>query len=135
MKISVLTPSLNSDKYLRRAINSVLVQDYDNWEHIVVDGSSTDNTLDILEKYSHLKWISEPDQGQSDAMNKAFDMVEGDIIVYLNADDYFEKGAFRSVIDAFQENDEIKIVVGNVVVIYCDRDGKIINQRSSIVCK
>jgi len=97
MKISVITPSLNSGEHIERAIQSVLAQNYDNFEHIiVVDGLSTDNTLDILKKYPHLTWVSEKDSGQSNAMNKGFAMSSGEIIVYLNADDYFLPEAFRS---------------------------------------
>ncbi len=102
-KISILTPSFNSGKYLERAIQSVLSQDYSNWEHIVMDGGSTDNTVEILNKYPHIIWRSEKDNGQSDAMNKAFDLSTGDIIVYLNADDYFEENIFFNVIDHFQK--------------------------------
>jgi glycosyltransferase involved in cell wall biosynthesis len=112
-KISVLTPSYNSGKYIERAIQSVLNQDYDNWEHIIVDGGSSDNTLEILRKYSHLNWICEPDKGQSDAMNKAFKMSAGDIIVYLNADDYFNTDIFRKVIEEFKSKDP-DIVVGKL---------------------
>lgn len=114
MKISVLTPSYNSGKYLERAVQSVLQQDYDNWEHIVVDGGSTDNTLDILKKYPHIKWISEPDKGQSDAMNKAFAMSSGDIIIYLNADDEIEKNIFGLIIKTFQEYPDCDMIIGSL---------------------
>lgn len=113
-KISVITPSFNSSKYLEEAVESVLKQEYPSFEHIVVDGGSTDNTLDILRKYEHLVWISEPDEGQSDAMNKGFKMSTGDIIVYLNADDYFLPGAFKRIIPYFQAG--AKFVMGNVEV-------------------
>ena len=118
MKISVLTPCFNSGDFIERAITSVTDQDYKNFEHIIVDGNSTDNTQEILRKYEHLTWISEPDEGQSDAMNKAFEMSTGDIIVYLNADDEFEKGIFHLVADSFNENEEIDIVVGNLKFIW-----------------
>lgn len=114
MKISVLTPSYNSGAYIERAIQSVLHQDYDNIEHIVVDGGSSDNTLHILKRYDHLKWISEKDKGQSDAMNKAFKMSSGDIIVYLNADDYFNPNVFQTVIDYFTQDKDLNILVGNL---------------------
>jgi glycosyltransferase involved in cell wall biosynthesis len=115
MKISVLTPSYNSGSYLSRAIDSVLVQDYQDYEHIVVDGGSNDNSIEILSKYDHLIWVSEKDKGQSDAMNKAFNMATGDIIVYLNADDYFSKGAFRRVVDEFARKADVDIIVGNLI--------------------
>jgi LPS sulfotransferase NodH/glycosyltransferase involved in cell wall biosynthesis len=114
MKISVITPSCNSGSYIETAIQSILAQDYTNYEHIVIDGGSADNTLEILKHYSHLKWISEPDGGQVHAMNKGFGMSSGDIIVYLNADDYFLNGAFSTVIPHFQSGE--KIVMGKVLV-------------------
>ena len=98
MKISILTPSYNAEQFLDRAICSVRQQDYEHWEHIIVDGGSTDGTLELLQKYPHLIWKSEPDKGQSDAMNKAFAMATGDLIVSLTADDYFEPHVFTSVI-------------------------------------
>lgn len=114
MKISVLTPSFNSGKYIQQAIESVLNQSYTNWEHIVVDGASTDETRIILQNYPHLKWVSEPDKGQSDAMNKAFAMSTGDLIVYLNADDYFYSEAFGKIVTTFQKHPDKDIVVGNL---------------------
>lgn len=121
MKISVLTPCFNSGNYLKTCIESVLEQSYKDWEHIIVDGASTDNSLTILKAFPHLKWISEPDKGQSDAMNKAFKMSTGDIIIYLNADDYFYPDAFQVIIDTFNKNPWADIVVGNLDV---EQDGK-----------
>lgn len=115
MKISVLTPSFNSDKCIKRAIDSVLIQNYTNYEHIIVDGDSTDNTLLILKEYDNIKYLSEKDSGQSEAMNKAFKISSGDIIVYLNADDEFEPGAFNTIIKAFEENPCAHMVVGNLL--------------------
>lgn len=115
-KISVLTPSYNSVNFLDRAIQSVLSQDYTNWEHIVMDAGSQDGTKEILTKYPHLIWESEPDKGQSDAMNKAFTKSTGDIIVYLNADDYFKEGAFRAVVEAFDANPNMDIIVGSLEI-------------------
>jgi glycosyltransferase involved in cell wall biosynthesis len=94
--ISVITPSLNSGRYLEEAIQSVVNQRYQSFEHIIVDGGSTDGSLEVLRRYPHLDWISEADHGQSDAMNKGFAKARGDVIVYLNADDYFEPGAFAA---------------------------------------
>lgn len=113
-KISVLTPSYNASKYIEKAIQSVLVQNYANFEHIIFDGGSQDGTIEILQKYPHLIWVSEKDKGQSDAMNKAFEKSTGNIIVYLNADDYFEPNAFNIIIEAFKNNADIDMVVGNL---------------------
>jgi glycosyltransferase involved in cell wall biosynthesis len=115
-KLSILTPSYNSVKFLDRAIQSVLDQDYTNWEHIVIDADSKDGTKQILFKHSHLIWASEPDKGQSDAMNKAFKKSSGDIIVYLNADDYFAPGAFSRIVSVFNSLSDIDIVVGNLEI-------------------
>lgn len=112
MKISVLTPSYNAGKYINRAIQSVLSQSYSLWEHIVVDGGSDDSTRNILSQYDHIIWVSEPDKGQSDAMNKAFAMSTGDIIVYLNADDELEGGAFDAVIEYFYANPDCMFLTG-----------------------
>lgn len=114
MKISVITPSYNSGDTIEKAIKSVLAQDYTNYEHIIVDGGSSDNTLDILKEYDHLKWVSEPDNGQVDALNKGFSMSTGDVIVYLNADDFFLEKAFSKVIPYLQSGE--KLVVGKVLV-------------------
>lgn len=114
MKISVLTPSFNSGKYIERAIKSVLNQGYGNIEHIIVDNLSTDDTREIVAKYSHIKFISESDFGQSDAMNKAFKASSGDLISYLNADDYFEPGVFEFVNDYFKKNETVDFLVGNL---------------------
>lgn len=115
LRISVITPSFNSADAIERAIKSVLSQDYPHFEHIIMDGGSTDGTVEILKKYQHLKWISEPDQGQSDAMNKGFAKATGDIMAYLNADDYYLDGAFSAVIPKFEQG--AKMVMGKVRVI------------------
>ena len=114
LKISVITPSFNSGTTIDKAISSVLDQDYTNYEHIIIDGGSTDNTIEILKEYPHLTWISEPDKGQANAMNKGFRRSHGEVIVFLNADDYFLCGAFSTVIPFFQQGH--KFVVGDVVV-------------------
>ena len=114
MKISIITPSLNSADHIERAIQSVLDQKIENFEHIIVDAVSKDGTIDILKKYSHLRWVSEPDNGQSDAMNKGFAMSSGDIIVYLNSDDYFLPNVFEKVLPFFES--EKKFVVGDVLL-------------------
>lgn len=114
MKISIITPSFNSGKYIERAINSVVEQNYFDYEHIIVDGGSLDSTQIIVSQYDNILWISEPDEGQSDAMNKGFKLATGDIIVYLNADDYFLPNAFNSIIPHFEDGH--KVVMGNIIL-------------------
>lgn len=115
MKISVITPSFNSGRSIARAVNSVLEQGYDAFEHIIVDGASADGTLDVLKRFAHLRWFSEPDGGQSDAMNKGIAMATGEIVVVLNADDYFLPGAFRAVVPFFEKG--ALFVVGDAKVL------------------
>lgn len=104
IKISIVTPSFNQGKYIQDAIESVLNQKYQNFEHIIIDACSTDNTIEILKKYPHLKWISEPDEGQSDALNKGFKKAEGDIIGWLNSDDIYLPNTFNIVTQSFNDN-------------------------------
>ncbi|MBD5311280.1 MAG: glycosyltransferase [Bacteroides sp.] len=103
MKISIITATFNSSDTLRDTIKSVLAQDYDNWEHIIVDGNSTDNTVDIIREYQpfykgRLKWISEPDRGIYDAMNKGISMSLGEVIGILNSDDFYTSNDILSII-------------------------------------
>ena len=88
-KISIVTPSFNQGQYIEDTIQSVLKQNYENYEHIIIDGKSTDNTIAILNKYPHLVWVSEPDQGQSDALNKGFKKATSEWVIWLNADEYY----------------------------------------------
>ena len=117
LKISIITPSFNSGKYIEQAIQSVVAQEYSNFEHIIVDGGSTDGTIEILRKYPRLKWVSEPDNGQSHAMNKGFEMSTGEIIVYLNADDFFEPEAFKTIVEHLDKDGGVYVIAGEVNVI------------------
>lgn len=112
-KISIVTPSFNSAKYIEDCIQSVLNQNYPNFEHIIIDGGSTDGTIEILKKYPHLIWISELDEGQSDALNKGFKMARGEIIGLLNSDDVYLPGTFYKVINELN-NTEIDGVYSNI---------------------
>lgn len=118
MKISVLTPSFHAAKTLPRAIESAQAQRYTGrWEHIIMDGGSQDGTVEVLKSYPHLTWESQRDNGQSDAMNKAFQRSSGDIIVYLNADDELEPGAFDAIVQTFKGNARADMVVGKLRVV------------------
>lgn len=127
LKISIVTPNLNCAPYLAKAIESVRNQSYPLVEHIVIDGGSTDGSLKILEQYSDLVWISEPDQGMNDAVNKGFKIATGDILCYLNSDDYYLPGALEAVAGFFSANSEVDLVVGDFWV--CDDDGRILFRR------
>lgn len=120
LKISVITVSYNQGKYIEENILSVLNQNYDNFEHIIIDACSKDNTIEILKKYPHLKWTSEPDRGQSDGLNKGFRKATGDLIVWLNSDDVMCDGAFHVLNKFFTENPDKDVVTGNQVFINAD---------------
>lgn len=112
-KISIVTPSLNQGQFIDECIQSVLFQNYPNFEHIIIDGGSTDGTLEILQSYLHLKWISEPDMGTSDALNKGFRMAEGEIVAWIGTDDRYLPNCFCLIANYFNEYPDIDIVYGN----------------------
>jgi glycosyltransferase involved in cell wall biosynthesis len=112
-KISVITPSYNSGRFIEHTIQSVLSQEYPKLEYIVMDGGSTDNTLEILQKYKgSVNWISEKDSGQSHAINKGFALATGDVLAYLNADDIYEPGALHTVGNYFLKHPTAYWVTG-----------------------
>lgn len=117
LKISILTPSYNQGAYLERNILSVLHQSYPSFEHIVIDGGSTDDSIDILKKYPHLKWVSEKDQGQADALNKGLKIASGDIIGWINSDDFYAPDIFHAVAKEF-ENNTVNWIIGNIKIFY-----------------
>jgi len=123
--VSIITPSFNQGEFIEQTILSVLGQDYPHIEYIVIDGGSTDQTLEILRKYGEqLTWVSEPDEGQSDAVNKGFRLARGDIVGWINADDvYFDHSAVEKVVKAFLDHPEADVVYGDFVEI--DREGRI----------
>ncbi|MBW6473433.1 MAG: glycosyltransferase [Anaerolineaceae bacterium] len=113
--VSIVTPSFNQGKYLERTILSVLNQDYPNIEYIVMDGNSSDNSLDILHKYSHriAYWQSEKDNGQTDAINQGFQNAHGHIYAWLNSDDTYEPHAISQVVDFFSKHPEVGMIYGD----------------------
>lgn len=121
--VSIVTPSFNKGPFIEETIRSVRNQTYTNIEYIVVDGGSTDETLSILKKYGGLlKWVSEPDQGQSDAINKGWRMAQGEIIAYLNADDTYTPDAVETVVRYFSDHSDAGVVYGNGIM--TDEDGR-----------
>ncbi len=116
-KISVITPTLNCAAYIEDCIESVLSQNYDNFEHIIIDGDSKDGTVAILKNYPHLKWISEPDGGEAEALNKGLRMASGDIIAWLNADDYYTPGALETAATLINPAAGRHAVYGKVILL------------------
>ena len=115
--ISVITPVYNGERFIESCIKVVIDQNCPDIEHVIVDGGSTDNTVEIIkqyaQKYPHIRWISEKDKGQSDAMNKGIVMARGEILAILNVDDYYEPNVLNRVAEIFQTLPEPSLLVGN----------------------
>ncbi len=126
--VTVVTPSFNQGKYLEETILSVLRQDYDNIEYILIDGGSTDNSIDIIEKYRDkiAFKVSEPDQGQTDAINKGFSRANGQILAWLNSDDVYHPHAIREAVEYLIANPDVGLVYGDLDFI--DQNGKVIGR-------
>jgi glycosyltransferase involved in cell wall biosynthesis len=134
--VSIVTPSYNQAQFLVEVLESVKNQNYPRVEHIVVDGASTDSSVAILREYSakpgweHLKWISEPDRGQSDALNKGFRMATGDLVGWLNSDDRYRPGCFEAVLAATCQHPQADIYYGDYT--WIDEHNKYIQIRREI---
>ena len=115
-KISIVTPSFNQGKYIEETIRSVLLQGYPDIEYIVIDGGSMDASLDIIKKYERwlTYWVSEPDKGQSHAINKGFAKSSGEIYAYINSDDFYCPSAFGTVAPMFEKMVSLTLLLGNV---------------------
>ncbi len=122
MKISIVTPSLNQAQFIEDTILSVKHQEFRESEHIIIDGGSTDGTVEVLRKYPHLRWISERDTGQSNAINKGFRKATGDILAWLNSDDYYDRHIFSEVADYFENHPDCFFLYGNIT--YVDESKK-----------
>ncbi len=129
--ISIITPSFNSRATLAETIASVRAQDYLRWEHIVVDGGSTDGTLALLQSFPHLIWTSEKDEGHYHAMNKGIARAQGEFIVILNADDCLRPGALHAVGQALASHPEWDGLFGDVI--FVDAAGREIYRRAEAV--
>ena len=129
--VSIITPVLNGVKYLETCIQSVLNQTYPLIEHVIVDGGSTDGTVDILSSYQtkhpdRIRFISEPDEGTGEALNKGLTMAKGEILGALNADDWYEPDAIHTVVEFFLSNPDAYFVFGGL---------NYINEKSGIITK
>ena len=124
--ISVITPVFNGERYMEACINAVVEQQCSDIEHVIVDGASSDGTVNVIEeyaeKYEHIRWVSEKDNGQSDALNRGLELARGNIVTVLNVDDYYEPNVLSQVVEFFKELPDPSFLVGNCNV--WDNDGK-----------
>jgi glycosyltransferase involved in cell wall biosynthesis len=123
--VSIITPSYNQARFLETTILSVLNQDYSNLEYIIVDGGSTDGSIDIIRKYEDklAAWINEPDQGQSEAINKGFRLARGEILAWLNSDDLYYPQSVTEAVDMLLSTPQIGMVYGDTDLI--DENGQV----------
>ena len=129
--VSVVTPTFNADRYVRSAIDSVLSQNYPKIEYIVMDGGSTDRTLEILRSYGNrLQYFSEPDKGPSDAVHKGFRRARGEIFAWIGADDVYLPGAIRTGVEALMARPEIDVVYGEGN--WIDEHGNVISRYPTL---
>lgn len=123
LPVTIVTPSYNQGRFLEATIRSVLGQDYPGLEYLVIDGGSTDETLGILRRYhQQLTWVSEPDAGQSDAINKGFRRAGGEVIAWLNSDDVYLPGAVRKAVEYLEQHPSVAMVYGDAD--YIDQSGR-----------
>ncbi len=126
--VSIVTPSFNQARYLEETICSVLQQDYPHIEYILVDGGSTDGSLEIIQRYADRLawWVSEPDRGQTEAINKGFAHAHGEILAWLNSDDTYQPGTITEAVDFLQAHPETGMVYGDANLV--DEAGNIIGR-------
>jgi GT2 family glycosyltransferase len=125
--VSIITPSYNQAPFLEQTMKSVLEQDYPHIEYIVVDGGSTDNSAEIIKTYADrlAYWISERDSGQSEAINKGFARANGEIVAWLNSDDYYMRNTISVVVRCFEQNPDAVMLYGDMLAV--DEEGQTIN--------
>ncbi|NQW93659.1 MAG: glycosyltransferase [Polaromonas sp.] len=132
-KISVITPSFNQAAYLERTIRSVLDQGYPNVEYIIIDGGSTDGSVDIIRKYADrlTYWISEPDRGQTHAINKGLQRATGEWVAWQNSDDVFYQGSFTQLAQMAEKKPAADLVIGNMHLI--DKDDTLLRDMKYVL--
>ena len=126
-KFTIVTASYNSIRTIRETIESVIAQDFKDWEHWVIDGGSKDGTIDLVKEYPHIKWISERDSGLYEAMNKGIARATGEILLMLNSDDCLTPGALRMVVEGFDAHPDWDAAFGDII--YVDSQGNEIYRR------
>lgn len=126
-RVTIVTPSFNQAQFLEQTIQSVLGQDYPNLEYMVVDGASTDGSVEIIQRYADRLswWVSEKDRGQGEAINKGFARATGDIVGWLNSDDVYQPGAIATAVEAFRSRPEVGLIFGDVLAI--DGENHVLN--------
>ncbi len=128
-KLSIITPSFNQAQYLEETILSVLQQNYAPLEFIIIDGGSTDGSVEVIHKYeSQISyWVSEKDRGQAHALNKGLERATGDLVAYLNSDDLYLSGAFSSVVEYFNEHPECEWLCGDTLMFGAGRNDEVVS--------
>lgn len=137
MKISVITVTFNSEKTVKDTIESVLKQKYQDYEYLVIDGGSKDNTVDIIKEYEpkfegKMRWVSEKDKGMYDGINKGIRMAKGDVVGIINSDDFYHRtDIFNIIAKSFEENKDIQAIYGDVRFVHPDNLEKTVRYYSS----
>lgn len=135
MKVSIITPNYNYGHYIGQTIESVVNQDYDNIEHIIIDDGSTDNSVEIIQHYAEkyptkVKLVKQSNHGQTYSINTGLKHVSGDIIGWINSDDTFCQGAIKGVVETFKKHTEMDIVFGDLIMI--DKSGIELKKRKQL---